>query len=413
VPHVLSRAAIARAGSAFIAQGVSSLANLITGLIVARSLGVAGLGTYAYCVSVMLLVVAVQSAWVGDSATVLDRRQPHIRTGLNSSQWVLAVAGASVGGVVVLATAGVGARTSLVFAFLTFTWQMEEYVRRLFMARQEFVRQGVNDAVYAVLSIGLLLLVQRVAEVDLDGVFLSMSAGACVAWLSGHLVLPKDERLRAPRLTRIGVREVADYGAWRAAQSGTGWAVQAAVRLLVIATASATALGTLEAGRLIVAPLFVMLAATANMLLPMMAAMRGRGRRLAMRAALLATAAQLAVCAIFAVLILTAGDELVPFLLDSSYDIPSSVFLGWLTVCAVMAATGPVAAAASVVVASRVVFTARVAGSVLSLATAGALLALDRPNGVPFAMAAGLLVSGVWLAVLSSQASRWDATNGR
>jgi O-antigen/teichoic acid export membrane protein len=66
-------------GGAVTVQLVIAGRSLILQAIAARTLGAAGYGTYAVLYSILVLLLAVQTSWVGDSLTVFDRFDPRIQ----------------------------------------------------------------------------------------------------------------------------------------------------------------------------------------------------------------------------------------------------------------------------------------------------------------------------------------------
>jgi O-antigen/teichoic acid export membrane protein len=66
-------------GGAVTVQLVIAGGSRILQAIAARTLGAAGYGTYAVLYSILVLLLAVQTSWVGDSLTVFDRFDPRIQ----------------------------------------------------------------------------------------------------------------------------------------------------------------------------------------------------------------------------------------------------------------------------------------------------------------------------------------------
>jgi O-antigen/teichoic acid export membrane protein len=66
-------------GGAVTVQLIIAGGSLILQAIATRTLGAAGYGTYAVLYSILVLLLAVQTSWVGDSLTVFDRFDPRIQ----------------------------------------------------------------------------------------------------------------------------------------------------------------------------------------------------------------------------------------------------------------------------------------------------------------------------------------------
>ena len=80
-----SRAVRALRSDAFgsvLAQAARAVGSLVFQLIVARWLGAAGFGYFAFLFGAMVMSAAVTSGLIGDTLTVLDRHEPRIRAAL-------------------------------------------------------------------------------------------------------------------------------------------------------------------------------------------------------------------------------------------------------------------------------------------------------------------------------------------
>ena len=144
---------------------------------------------------------------------------------------------------------------------------MREFVRRILMARLEFVRQAANDVLNLVLTVGALSWVAADGEIALKTILAVMSLAAFLAFLVGHTLLRENDRLLKPRLTAMGLRKVTTYGFWRGARAAWGSPRRSPLERLSSGRPGAATMGQLEAARLVVAPLFTLVAAMANVLL--------------------------------------------------------------------------------------------------------------------------------------------------
>ncbi|ALO68705.1 hypothetical protein AS189_19160 (plasmid) [Arthrobacter alpinus] len=61
------------------AQGSQAAVSFVLQIIAARMLGLEGLGRFAILYGVLLLVTALVSGFIGDTLTVLDRFDRHVR----------------------------------------------------------------------------------------------------------------------------------------------------------------------------------------------------------------------------------------------------------------------------------------------------------------------------------------------
>lgn len=377
----------------------------MVGVVVARALGPEALGRFALLFTILLALVSVQSAWVGDSLTVLDRTQTRLRRGISNTQWVQVVLGSIAGGILAYAIGHAGLAASFVFAGLVAAWELEEFGRRVFIARLEFWRQAANDGSYLVFTAAALAVCAILSTLSLALVLACMTIGAMCAFLLGIVWLPDNERLQRPTLSTSGLRDVAGYGIWRGAQSGAGYAAQVIVRGLVIGLASVAIMGQLEASRLVFAPLFVLVAAVANLTLATFARSAretGGGTSKLVRAAVVGSAA---ICVLYGAVVLVFPNVFVRLLAGAQFDPDRLALAGWFALAIAIAITTPFSTLALVISRSSTVFYLRVAGSVFGLLLTIVALEAARPELVPAALAAGALLSGVLLWRLTRKAS--------
>jgi O-antigen/teichoic acid export membrane protein len=240
----------------------------------ARTLGASGYGSFTILLGTIVLLVALHGGWVGDTRMVLDRSVPALRGALRASSLALAAAGGvlAAGGALLLGLVDAGG--ALLFLVLCFLWVQEDGGRRLFMARLEFWKCTANDAVYGVVALGTLLaLAAAPGELGLEGFLAAMAVGAAAAVGAARIQLPREEWASGP-VTAAGLREVAGFGGWRAAQAGIRPLATVLLRTLVRVLASAASLGRLEAARLVLAPMLIVTNGLGSFLLPHYAARR-------------------------------------------------------------------------------------------------------------------------------------------
>ncbi len=176
-----SRAA-SRPLGALISQGIVAAASLGLQLIAFSQLGAGGLGSFSLLFGILITVNSIQSGWIGDSLTVLDRFEPGYRRALIQSQ-VLAIGLTFVVTTVVsLPVGGVGLNTAVLFGLASTAWVIEETMRRLLIARREFWKLAANDAAFAIGSltlVGFTILTDN--QFTLETLILALFAGAVVA----------------------------------------------------------------------------------------------------------------------------------------------------------------------------------------------------------------------------------------
>ena len=78
--------AASRPLGALISQGIVAAASLGLQLVAFAQLGARGLGSFSLLFGILVTVNSMQSGWIGDSLTVLDRFEPGFRRALIQSQ---------------------------------------------------------------------------------------------------------------------------------------------------------------------------------------------------------------------------------------------------------------------------------------------------------------------------------------
>jgi O-antigen/teichoic acid export membrane protein len=407
-PGVLSRisklggSVTKRAAAPLISQGINAGGSLLLQIVAARTLGLAAYGSFAVCLALLSAATALYTGYVGDSLAVLDRHDRDTRATLAASAITLFAAAFVISfGTVVLLLHSPGA--ALVFAVMTVLWLMEETFRRILIARLEFWKLVGNDSSYnmvALVIVGVLLLVAR--HVTLGGIFAAMAVGAATAVVVGIVQVPRAERANL-RPGWPAMRAVATFAAWRSLHAALRPTALLLSKALVISMISLSAAGVLEAGRLVVAPLQVVINGAGSFLLAAFAKSQhsaagergkaARNNRMARYAVWLLLATVIVCGSILALLAGPAGRIMTGRPVD-----PLLVF-GWTAYLAVWAVGLPYISEVVARKHSRAVFVARLVDSVLGLGLAGIALALGSGvTVVPWLMAFGGLYS-VWRVV--------------
>lgn len=402
---------IVRIGGAVATQGISSVANLLMALLVARELGPRGLGQYAFCLAALFLFVGMQTVWVGDSYTVLARESHKLRQGVLSTQVMHALVGAVL--IVPVARFGCDASwtASLVMGGLLVAWEFEEFGRRVLMAHQQFWRQGCADLIYLAFAVGSLMIMSAETDMTLELALLAMTIGAVAAFVASQLLLSSERRFRTARWDSEAVKVIYDYGVWRAAQSGSGLAVQLGVRFVIVGIVSLVALGQLEAARLVTAPLFTLVASVNNVVLPALVPLVGAGMEAIRRRVVLITVGVSAACLVYAIIAISLAPQLTHWLAGSEFAPSRTAVAAWCLLGLVTAVVLPASTAGTIVLKPSLVFRNRLAGSLAGLVLVIPLAYWDV-SLVPLGLAAGLLISGAFLAHQALSSPRWLATKG-
>ena len=388
-----------RASGAIVSTFVNAGGSLLLQVLAARTLGVAGYGAFALFVGILVLVTAVQTSWVGDSLTVLDRFDPRIRGGLVASQAAFASAGFAVAVACALALGLTDAGGALLFGVMVSLWLVEEVGRRLLMARLEFWKLVLNDAVYVGSTLLALAVLWAGGHLTLNTFVLAMAVGATAAVLVAGLQLPRQE-LSLVRPSWAALREVGNFAVWRSAQAGIRPLSLLTMRITVVAVASRAALGQLEAARLLVAPVLAFTGGAGAFLLPMYSDDERWARRRhsvpVRHAAMLLVAATVA----YGMVTVAFSGPMARLLTAGTITIDELAVVGWVLFAAAFAAGLPLAHAAVARRQSRQVFLIRALDSLVGLGLVIPLVVYGSPSAAPWGIAAGMVVGTLLLVRL-------------
>lgn len=381
------------AAGAVSAQVTQAAGSLGLQALTVQLLGIALLGRFAVLFGAIVLVTAVTSGFVGDSLTVLDRSDPRIRSGL--AAWAVLLAGAV--GVLASTCAWVSGFTTgpeaLAFGVAASAFVLEDLARRLLMATFLFWRIVAVDTSAAVVTIGAVLLLGR--SLTLGGILASLAAGQFVGLLVGMAALPRGER-SSVRLRGSGMREVAAFGAWRAAQQALRPGVLTVTRIAVIVGAGAVATGGLEAARIYAAPTMLFIGGVSSFLFAWFAKNASRPLRQLRWRADQSVLVLLVLTAVITVVGGATSATLGPVLLGVRLD--PIALAGWFAFAATIAGVTPYGTLASVRGRQAAVFLVRLGDSLASAAGVVLLLALGgTPHFAPLILAAASLAGGIVL----------------
>ncbi|MEO5875182.1 MAG: hypothetical protein ABIS86_23990 [Streptosporangiaceae bacterium] len=392
------------AGGAVSVQFVLAGGSLVLQAAAARTLGGDGYGTYALLYGLLVLVISVQTSWVGDALTVFDRFDPRIRGALLISVAASLVLGVTVS--VAVAAWFVPASTLAVFALLTALWILNESGRRIFTARMEFWRLAANDAAnYTVtlLVLGGLGLLGH--HLSLTVVFAAMCAGMTVAIVLARLRQPREEYALVP-LRGSAIREVLGFSGWRSVQAGVRPLALLLARVLVAVFASKSVLGSIEAARLLLAPALTVANGSGWFFLGDFAKAQKAGTPMRARDAVRASLTLGVVTLVIALAALALAGPLGPVLTGGRFAVDEVALGGWALYTVVFATTLPLSSLATARRQSRLVFVIRAVEMSLGLLVLTALLAVDADwaSAAPYCLSGGGIVSTVVLWVLLRRA---------
>jgi O-antigen/teichoic acid export membrane protein len=399
----LAAATRSRPAAAIVSQGIVAGSSVVLQLVVARSQGDEQLGQLALLLGVLITLNAVQSGWVGDSLTVLDRHEPRLRTALQRSLLVaLVMVGAVALGVSQLVD-GLTMRTGVIFAVVMVLWALEETGRRILIARREFWPLALNDTAYAVGALGWLIgwvIAGRAATIDL--VLVSMGVGAVVAIIVAVVQLPREE-LRLARGSESAMREVASFAFWRSLQVGLRPGALAITRFAVAAAASTAAVGQLEAARIVMAPVLTLMGGIGVYLLPTYTQAIQAGR--APRPPIVPMMGLLALIPLgYAALVVVVEGPLVDLLTDGKFTVTTAAIICWALYAGAFGAGIPPAHAVTATGRSRQAFGIRALDNGIGVVAAVAIAWAGAVSWVPLGLAAGGVVGA--LVLLRASADR-------
>lgn len=352
---------------------------------------------FSLLVGGLVLATALMSGFVGDSLTVLDRRDPQLRAGLQL--WCLLIgAGLFVVGAGAGAAAGVlSPGVALLFGAALTAFTVEDTARRILMANLRFWSVVLTDMAYLVgAAVMLLLLWRGTGQITLADILLALVTSQVLATVIGIVLAPAADRYLVP-IRRPALRAVAAFGGWRALQQGLRPGVLTVMRVVVLGVAGDAALGRLEAARVYMSPALLLVQGIGGFLLATYAADRHLPLPKAVRAAdrtvalLVGTSVVLGAAAY--ALLPVAGD----WLTGGAFEIPPAAVLSWAAFAAAVAATMPYASLGAVRGRQVVVVGLRIVDSVLCIVFVVLALQVAGVSYVyaPLAVAGGAFIGAV------------------
>jgi O-antigen/teichoic acid export membrane protein len=369
------------ATGALAGQVTSALAGLVLQVAAARALGAAGLAAFSLAYGAIVLATAVCSGLVGDSLTVLDRRDPGVRAGLHVSAALVSGTAGLAGCALGLATGVLPAWAGLLLGAATAAFIIEDTLRRLLMAAGRFWSLPAVDLTSLVVALGTLLVAARTGGLDLASFVVALLAGQSAAAVVAHLLLPAGERPHGP-WRDPALAAVLSFGGWRAAAQTIRPALLTVLRLVVVATAGAAAYGPLEAARVYTAPTLVLVAGLGSFLLPYFVSLRPQGPAAGLCAADRAAAGLAVAVGAVGTLAVVALPWAGPLVTDGDYAVPAASVAGWSVYAVASAVLLPYSGLAAVQGNQRRVLALR--GFEFASLAGVALLVLAVDGGVPW-----------------------------
>ena len=393
--HYVLRLLRGRATGAVVAQGWQAIGSFGLQLLAAWLLGASGLGRLSLCLSIIVLATAAISGMVGDSLVVLDRHSAPIRGGLQF--WALALAVGSlilvVGGMTVSNVLSPLEATLMGLALVAF--QLEELVRRIFMATMRFWFLVIIDSAAVVTALTIVGVWSAGHQPQLSTFFVGLLVGQIVGLAVGIAMLPNSER-RLVSLRGAAIRNVAGFGIWRGLQVSVAPAVLTGMRVIVTGLVGAAALGQIELARIYVAPALLSVQGLGSYLLSTYV----RDQKLpladlvrrAWRAALGMMGAAVLIGAAVTVFVSSLSDVIS----GPGVAVDRLTVVGWVAYVAASASCQPFASLAAARGRPARVFRCRLVDAVLALGLLLVLLAVGVSAAwVPFVLAGGLFTGGV------------------
>jgi O-antigen/teichoic acid export membrane protein len=374
------------------AQGSQALASFGLQLLAARTLGLDGLGQFAILYGIILLITAVVSGFVGDTLTVLDRRDPSIRFTLQLWCLGLSLGTGLCGAAVALATDLLAPPAAWIFGGAIIVFVFEDTIRRLLMAHLLFWKIVAVDLAGLAGALAALGLAANAGALSLGSFFAAIIWGQLLALAIGIMLLPKSDRFLVLRVQELSPA-VARYGVWRSLQQAVRPALLTTVRITVTLLAGLAATGQLELARIYVAPIMLIVSGASSYLFTAFARQSAVPIKEMLRRADRGVAALTVVAlgaGIIAMALLSSMGHLV-----AGQQPEAAAVLGWIVYATSVAAVTPYGALAAVRGKQAGVLGLRLADSVISLLLVGAFVALTGGFAlVPLLMAIGSVLGG-------------------
>lgn len=338
-------------GGAVAGQALLSAASLLAGVLLLRATSNEQYGLYVLTASAILLVCALQSAYLGPPLIArLSTLEREARTALLSGaahEQARLVAATLLAG---LAMCAVGLCAGMLPPALALMLVLaagaaaaalaRNFYRLVLQARQRPFALLIGDALFAALTVGGMLLARRANQAAMAAA-VSMALASLAASLWSARALRRLEG-RPQRRERSVLRSFAPLGLWTTAGAAIHWSFGQGYNFLVVGLLDVSAVAAVAATRTLLMPVNLLSTGMSSSLLPLVTSWLGREdtARVLRRLASVSAVVGLLSAAYFALLWL-ARDWLFAVVLHKSFAQRDSLLLLWACVVLVAALRDP------------------------------------------------------------------------
>jgi O-antigen/teichoic acid export membrane protein len=379
-------------------QGIQAVSSLVFQLVAVRTLGdsrsarLAEFGRFSILVGLLITLSALLAGF-RDASIVHEVSDPHLRPVANSMQFVMAVVAAGIGFVFAATFASADPGERMWFALVVLLWVLEEAGRRHFIARMHYGSLVINDMTYLSVAVGGLALRATLdSNLDITALLQCMAAGSAASFVLGLLVQLGPRRFSVRGTTRDGIAEVTRFAIWRSLHGLTTPAQVFLLRYGVSVLVATAAVGVLEAGRVLIAPGFVVVSGFSTFLLPTFARLRGKWDafyRYLRRVVVFMALAMAALSALFVLLYEFLAELLLG---DAADEVTLTLVVSWVLMLSITAISQPVGVSGVAMGRTRQVFAFRLADSAVGLIAALLLAEFVSVDVAPLGLATGSIV---------------------
>lgn len=305
------RRAARRLGWGVADQAISSLQNFLLGAYIAKSLGAASLGAFALALLAYGIVLNASRALSTDPLLVRYTGRPDARwrSAVAASGAVALLVGI-IGGLTCIATglvlgrltpANPTASTFIALGAVLPMLTMQDSWRYAFFASAQGAKTCLNDVVWAVAMIGILLIGESITDPELPWALVAFGCSAGLAALIGcvqAMVLPR------PQSVRSWLREHRDLGPRFLAENVTLGASGQVRSVVVAATGGLVAVGAIRGAEMLIGPVVALLMGVSQVAVPEAARSLERGRESLSRTCLMLSAGLASVAILWGITVL-------------------------------------------------------------------------------------------------------------
>lgn len=262
---------VRRAGLSVTDQGVVSLSNVLTTILVAKAVDPTSFGVYMLLFSTVFILGSISESLVAGPARVLGiRAEPSEGRAYLDSQLAIQLA---LGGALALGAAGVmiglfsmDTVTSVAFGLCIFFWQLQELMRVLQLIGLRVRHLLFMDVLNHSCRVGFLTGAGLIGILDISTALLAIALGSAIGLLVG--LRSTGVRISPLRLIGTATKQNWNYGRWLLMESAVSLA---STRLYIYFTAlwvDLRAAGAFGAVQTLLNALNVLLLGTVNIVTP-------------------------------------------------------------------------------------------------------------------------------------------------